>query len=37
VAGGVERGVVSLRIPERMRQGKKAKGARGNTLDIHDE
>ncbi len=37
VAGGVERGVVALRVPERMRQGKKAKGARGNTLDIHDD
>jgi MoaA/NifB/PqqE/SkfB family radical SAM enzyme len=38
VERGVERGVVSLRVPERMKNaGKKASGARGNTLDIHDD
>ena len=43
VEGGVERGVVSLRVPERMKNGgdrvagDRAAGGRGNTLDIHDD
>jgi MoaA/NifB/PqqE/SkfB family radical SAM enzyme len=35
VRGGVERGVVSLRVPERMK--KMGGGSRGNTLDVHDD
>lgn len=38
VPGGVERGVVALRVPERMKQaGTKSAAPRGNTLDIHDD
>ncbi len=38
VEGGVERGVVSLRVPERLKgRGEKAPSARGNTLDLHDD
>lgn len=38
VERGVERGVVALRVPERMKNaGQKANGAKGNTLDIHDD
>ncbi len=35
VAGGVERGVVALRVPDRMRAIGGATG--GNTLEIHDD
>lgn len=38
VERGVERGVVALRVPERMKNaGKKAERARGNTVDVHDD
>lgn len=38
VQGGVERGVVSLRVPERMKHvGEQVVGARGNTVDVHDD
>lgn len=35
VSGGVERGVIALRVPERMKKLGTATG--GNTLDIHDD
>jgi MoaA/NifB/PqqE/SkfB family radical SAM enzyme len=35
VAGSVERGVIALRVPERMKKISTATG--GNTLDIHDD
>lgn len=38
VAGGVERGVVALRVPERMKgTAAEAPRAGGNTLDLHDD
>jgi hypothetical protein len=35
VAGGVERGVVALRVPDRMKNIGTA--TKGNTLDLHDD
>jgi hypothetical protein len=38
VEGGVERGVVSLRVPERVKNaGHEEPAGRGNTLDLHDD
>lgn len=44
VVGGVERGVVALRVPDKMRQAAKksamrpgAAGPSGNTIDMHDD